>query len=65
MIRQAKNSKSLASIGQPADIRQSTVPSIANGKDKIKDHVQNAGQVQISLKLWIEDQHKKKQKTLQ
>jgi hypothetical protein len=45
----ANNSKPLASIGQPADLRQSTVYSIANGKDKIIDDVQNAGNMQLTI----------------
>jgi hypothetical protein len=73
IIKNTKRGESLALIKSLTDLSQSTVYSIVKGKDKIKNHVQNAGNMQTmimskrqgavteemekSLKLWIEDQH--------
>jgi hypothetical protein len=48
-MRHTKSGKSLHSIGHSADLRQSTVYSIVKGKDKIEDHVQTAGNMQLTI----------------
>jgi hypothetical protein len=71
----AESDESLTSMGRSVDLSRSIMYSIVKEKNKIKDHAGNVGNVQSkimikrrgaviekmerSLRLWIEDQHKK------
>jgi hypothetical protein len=51
MIRRAESGESLTSIGCSVDLSRLTVYSIVKEKDKIKDHVRNAGNIQSTIML--------------
>lgn len=75
IIKRSKNGESYASIGRSYDINRSTICSILKNKDKIKEYVENCGnmsskivskrhgivmdEMEKSLSYWISDQNQK------
>ena len=75
IIRRSESGESFASIGRSYDINRSTICSILKNKIKIKEYVQNCGNIsskivskrhgivmdemERSLSSWIDDQHQK------